>query len=172
MPEAKSERLPVSNAQGRIQQKVENYLDSEKANNTEKKRAPISVQKEKIKISFETIEEQWVNILRAVKEKRMSIGVFLSEAEPIDIEGDSLIAGFPSELQFHKETLESMDNRKLVEDVMSEIIGARMRISYVVTEKDAKEEVVENQMPEEDHHSAIVEKAMNMFRGKTIRRIQ
>ena len=95
----------------------------------------------------------------------MSTGTFLSEAEPIDVEGNRIIIALASEFQFHKEALETTDN---VEKTVRDVTAAKMKVTYVVTEKDGTESVIEEKKQKEKH-AEIIESAARIFQGRTVR---
>lgn len=118
------------------------------------------------------IGQNWQRVLEAVKRERMSVGVFLSEGEPLELEGDTLDVGFEAEFAFHKETLESVENKETVETVLSQVLGARTKIRFVLTENTANDHEVEGEpdKPVIDEHSKIIDDALDIFKGKTVRR--
>ncbi|MFH1383885.1 MAG: hypothetical protein ABIH47_02845, partial [Candidatus Omnitrophota bacterium] len=164
-----SQSKDIQSPEGRIQQKVEGYLKTQQQPDKIDTAIEASEQKQTKSITLTMIEEQWTNILNEVKKKRMSLGVFLSEAEPIDVEEDVLVVGFPSEFAFHKETVATIDNKRSVEAAIENIMKTPLRISYVVTKKDVREEVLDAAL-DNGHHSKIVESAVNIFHGKPVRK--
>lgn len=85
-------------------------------------------------LSLNQVEAVWPKMLDYVKGKRMSIGMFLSEAQPVETSGDMLTLGLAAEFQFHKETLDKGPNRKLVEEAAEFFLGRKVGIEFVVTE--------------------------------------
>ena len=150
----------------RIKQKVDQYVKkrerphNDDTHHTANKNSPPTLR---------NVEEQWTQILNEVKKKKMSAGIFLSDTEPIEVDGNMLILGLPGEFKFHKEALESKDNAHIIEQVMKHILGTKIKVQYVVTEKDSKEEVVDASSPEENP-TKIIESAAELFRGKTIKK--
>ena len=127
------------NPRERIEKRVNSYI----AQHTAKKDDPAETPSADRHCSFQEIEEKWQTILSIVKKERMSTGTFLSEAEPIDVEGNRIIIALASEFQFHKEALETTDNVSLVEKTVRDVTAAKMKVTYVVTEKDGTESVIE-----------------------------
>jgi DNA polymerase-3 subunit gamma/tau len=155
----------------RIQAKIQSYLKEETPASPlpaaeAKKKAP---ERTEPYCTFKEIEEKWQSIILEVRQGRMSTGTFLSEAEPLDVEDDTVVLALPSEFKFHKEALQAKDNIDLVEKALYQITGAKMRVSYVVTEKEGTEAVIKEQ-EQREKHSKIIESATQIFQGRTVRR--
>lgn len=87
------------------------------------------------------VESIWPRVIDYVKTKKMSVGIFLSEAEPVEVADSTVTIGFAQEFQFHKEMLEKAGNRQLVEEAFQVTAGKNIRIQFVVTQA-AKESVL------------------------------
>ncbi len=85
-------------------------------------------------LSLGEIETAWPRILDYVKSKRMSIGIFLSESQPVEASGTMLTLGLPAEFQFHKETLEKSANKKIIEEAFEVLIAKKIGIEFVITQ--------------------------------------
>ncbi|HTL47733.1 MAG TPA: DNA polymerase III subunit gamma/tau, partial [Verrucomicrobiae bacterium] len=84
-------------------------------------------------VTLAEVEAAWAQIVEYVKAKRMSIGIFLSESQPVETSGALVTLALPSEFQFHKETLDKSANKKLVEEAFETITGKRAGIQFVIT---------------------------------------
>lgn len=85
----------------------------------------------------------WNTILKTIKSLNASTEALLRSAKPLGMDGDKLILGvFYS---FHKERLEEIVHRKLVEDVCMKLIGSKIIIQCQLTEPEKKvtEEVLD-----------------------------
>lgn len=91
-------------------------------------------------LSLNDVEMAWPRVIDYVKAKRMSTGIFLSEAEPVEINDTTITVGFPGEFQFHKEMLDKSANKQLVEEAFEVTSGKKIRILFVVTEADRQEQ--------------------------------
>lgn len=89
-------------------------------------------------VTLNQVGAVWPQILQLVKSKRMSIGIFLSEAQPVETSNDMVVIGFPSEFRFHKETLEKNDNRRTVEEAFETVMGRKIGLQFVVTETEQR----------------------------------
>jgi DNA polymerase-3 subunit gamma/tau len=72
----------------------------------------------------------WPTFLADVKREKMSVGTYLSEGEPLEIERGVARILFPEHLNFHRETLEVIENKKLLETVLERLIGAPVQIRF------------------------------------------
>jgi DNA polymerase III gamma/tau subunit len=77
-------------------------------------------------VTMELLEQRWKEFIKQSRELNHSITALLKSSKPIDIEGNFVILEvfYP----FHKERLESPNNRKLVEKLMSEIYETGLSI--------------------------------------------
>ncbi len=123
-------------------------------------------------LTLNDIESIWPQVIEAVKAKRMSTGIFLSESSPIEVSEDNLVTlGLPAEFQFHKEMLEKESNRRVIEDCFSEPLGQKIRLVFVVTKPEVGEQKAgASKSAEEtaDPMPEIITQAMNIFNGAKI----
>lgn len=106
-----------------------------------------------------TLEEMWREVMKRTKEKNHSIEALLRATRPMEISGDVLkIEVF---YQFHKERIESDSYRKIVEDVVTQVLGKPARIVCFLSESPKRAADVVNVAPsvEED----IVKAAEEIF---------
>lgn len=87
-------------------------------------------------LTLNDVEKAWAQIVEYVKTKRMSTSLFLAESEPVEVDGATIVLGFPSEFRFHKETLEKESNKQVVEEAFAQTLGRKLRIQFVVTERE------------------------------------
>ncbi|PIQ86421.1 MAG: DNA polymerase III subunit gamma/tau [Candidatus Omnitrophica bacterium CG11_big_fil_rev_8_21_14_0_20_45_26] len=118
-------------------------------------------------LSLSDIETVWPELLARVKEKRMSIGMFLSESAPIEAGGTRVVFGFPAEFKFHKETIEQQNNKLFVRDILSELLGCQAEVVFVLTEAEQVEKPAAGQ-PVKDPNVDIVMSAMEIFEGSKV----
>lgn len=128
--------------------------------------------------SIGQVEAAWPRVIEAVKLKRMSTGIFLSEAEPVEVDDAVIVLGLPEEFRFHKESLEKENNKKLVEECFSEALGNKARVRFVVTQQTSSErpavtipvtpaaEAEKRELPD------IITKALDVFDGAKIVRAE
>lgn len=81
-------------------------------------------------------DETWRQILSVVKSKNTSIEALLRAAHPLACDGQTLRIGVY--YQFHKEHLEEVLAKRTLEDVVAQIFGKPLKISYILTQKEKK----------------------------------
>jgi len=114
----------------------------------------------------------WPRVLDYVKAQRMSTGVFLSEAEPVEANDHGIVLGLPAEFQFHKDTLEKDANRRLVEEAFESVCARRVKVQFVITKAGHEENAA--QLPASGQNGPfenggpsqnILDEALNVFKG-------
>lgn len=136
--------------------------------------------------SFASVQQAWPRVIEFVKTKRMSTGIFLSESEPIEINGGALTLGLPSEFQFHKEMLEKQANRQLIEEGFETVLNQKLRVQFVVTQgpvtppASAAPKAARPAPPQPEPASAessekmtdIISQTLNIFEGSKIIKVE
>lgn len=143
------------------------------------------VQSSTAAMSFTEMETHWPRVIDYVKTKRMSTGIFLSEAEPVEIADNMITIGFSTEFQFHKDMLDKSANKQLVEEAFEVTSGKKVRIQFVVTEADREVQVkspsqpvtsLENAPPPSSDKNTklteIITEALSVFDGGKIIRAE
>lgn len=123
--------------------------------------------------SMEEIEGVWPQLLEAVKSKEMSTGMFLAEAEPVEVTGEAVTIGLPEEFNFHKEMLERQEKRKMIEGFLGGLLGNPIQIQFVTTRLSKEEGAAKGPAPEKPAEDPsklpdIVRQAMDVFEGSKI----
>ncbi len=93
------------------------------------------VKNSKSKISFSKIIQTWNDILVKVRSANHSLAAFLKSSKPITVEDEYIILAAP--YAFHKERIEDGGNKKIIEDVLSGILGKKVLVRCVL-ESDLK----------------------------------
>ncbi len=121
-------------------------------------------------LTLNDVESAWPQVIEAVKMKRMSLSLYLAESQPAEVDGAVIVLGLPSEFRFHKETLEKELNKQVVEEAFAQVLGRKVRVQCVVTEREGttgeapggKAPVRDEAMPD------IVAKALEIFDGSKV----
>ena len=121
-------------------------------------------------VNVNEVERIWSEVVETVKTRKMSCGMFLSEAAPVEVEGDLIVLGLPVEFKFHKENLEKPDNKKLVEEICQSLLGAKVRVNFVITTPDKMSVTVTEAKAEKEKVPDIVESALKLFNGKIVQK--
>lgn len=115
------------------------------------------------------VERIWGQVLEAAKAKEMSTGMFLAEAQPVEVTEDLLTLGLPEEFQFHKEMLERTEKRKMIEEILCQFVGPGARVQFVTTRLGDKETVnAPEAKPPATQLPEIVRQAMDIFQGSKV----
>jgi len=77
----------------------------------------------------------WSKVVNDLMAKKMSVATYLQEGYPASMEGRTLSIGIPAGLQFHKEVLESVENRRLIEDSIKTVTGLELKIAFTLVEQ-------------------------------------
>lgn len=101
--------------------------------------------KKLVKVELSQVEEKWGEVLNAVKPYNHSVEAFLRAARPKKVDnGELIIEVF---YKFHKEKLEELKNRQIVEVGLEKVFGGRVDFECVLAEEGTKKET-RDQKPE------------------------
>ena len=122
-------------------------------------------------IDINRARDAWPILVKAMAVKRMSISSYLSEGEPDSVKGNTLIIGFPKELNFHREVLEGKQNKDAIEQAISQIMDSPVKLSFVATDRKVKEPASQaNEIKEEvKSKEPGIGSALNIFGGRIFR---
>ncbi len=76
------------------------------------------------------LADVWQPLLRSLKSERMSVASYLAEAQPLALEGAVAKVAFPERLSFHRETLEVLENKALIERHLRGLLGRPVQIVF------------------------------------------
>ncbi len=132
--------------------------------------------------NIDEILSSWTKVISHIRTKKISIASYLQEGDPVALEGDLLTIGFAKEFQFHKEVLETSDNKRIIEGAIREMLDLELKVVLVVTGSvTAKSRSENGDARDPDRMSEgleaadgteigdtepIVKKALEMFGGK------
>lgn len=130
--------------------KMETGKEPEKQVVEEKKEAKKEIKKEVIVeekqqvgvLSVEEVEKEWGKILMAVKPFNHSVEAFLRAARPVKIKGSVVVLEvfYP----FHKDKLEEVKNREIVEKGFEGVLGASLKLECVLGKGKVKPIIIDN----------------------------
>jgi DNA polymerase III subunit gamma/tau len=91
------------------------------------------------KVSLDMVKKSWRDILEAVKARRqMVLFAALTTGEVVKCENGIITIQYKKDYAFHKQRLEKEENRRLLEDVFSEILKDRLKIQCIIDGEDVK----------------------------------
>jgi DNA polymerase-3 subunit gamma/tau len=119
-------------------------------------------------IDIARVKDAWPILVKAMAVKKMSISSYLAEGEPDSVKGNTIIIGFPKELNFHREVLEGKNNKEAIEQTLSQIMDTAVKISFVAIDRKLKEPVPDNNEMREGLRTKepAIGSALNIFGGR------
>lgn len=91
--------------------------------------------------SMQVNDEAWKSILALVKPVNASIEALLRSSKPVAYDGKILTLGVY--YKFHKERLEDMSHRKIVEDVVASVLKSPTKVTCILVEPPMKKVIEE-----------------------------
>ena len=123
-------------------------------------------------ISLEDIRDEWCEILEEVKPHNHSLTAFLKTCQPIDVKGGEVLVSV--KYSFHKDKLQKVENRVIVEDVIEEILKEKVLLKFITQDEAEKmgykiEEMnfIKKERKKEEGDD-LVNSALNMFGGEVV----
>lgn len=108
----------------------------------EAKVKPVQRFNENSTLSLDDVKKSWKDILETIKARRhMVVYASIVTGKPAACSGGVIEIEYEKQFSFNKQRLEKEDNRKIVDDIFSEILRERVKIKYRV---DSDEEVVDD----------------------------
>lgn len=87
--------------------------------------------------ALQKLQRAWPDVLARVKERKITVHAWLIDGEPVAATEDTLLVAFKNNI--HRETTEKDSNKKLIEQVIQEILGSTIRLMTVMREDWEKE---------------------------------
>ncbi|MDO8602425.1 MAG: DNA polymerase III subunit gamma/tau [Candidatus Omnitrophota bacterium] len=117
------------------------------------------------------VKDAWPILVKAMAVKKMSISSYLAEGEPDSVKGNTVIIGFPRDLNFHREVLEEKQNKDAIEQALSQIMDMPVKMSFIPTDRKQKEpEVNSNEIKAGfKNKEPVIDSALNIFGGRIFR---
>lgn len=117
----------------------------------------------KLIIKAETLEDikvHWNALTHEVSVRKMALATYLQEGAPCEFKAGRLVIGFSKENTFAKESLNTKENLKFLEELFSEKLNAPVNVSFKTVEK--ADSGVKQEEP-------VVRTALEMFGGKVVK---
>lgn len=96
------------------------------------------------KMTLSDIQRSWKDILEGFKAKRaMVIFASILPGKPIDCSMGVVTIGYDEQYGFSKDRLEKEENYKVVNEVISDIMGENLKVKFVVQGGEEKERLME-----------------------------
>jgi DNA polymerase-3 subunit gamma/tau len=86
------------------------------------------------------IEKKWPVFKGELKKESIMLSAFLTDTNPLELEGNKLVLGLPAWQSFHREKIEDKDNKLKIEKILKKIYGAKIIISTKLVGEKVKNE--------------------------------
>jgi hypothetical protein len=114
----------------------------------------------------------WPAVLDKLRETSPALAATFDGARPVSLDAEEgLKVGFPAELTFNKRKAETPEKRELMADVIEDVLGERLRPTYVLLEEkeEADAPAAEPQTSDREiDHDALVEKLKSEFDAEEV----
>jgi hypothetical protein len=116
------------------------------------------------------IVRTWPAVLDKLRETSPALAATFDGARPVSLDAEEgLKVGFPAELTFNKRKAETPEKRELMADVIEDVLGERLRPTYVLLEDEVTEPAAEPQVSDREiDHDALVEKLKSEFDAEEV----
>jgi len=114
----------------------------------------------KILVSLEQIAQIWHEIVQNTSKLKISIGNYLREGTPVKLLGNTLIVSFHKNRSLYKESLETLENKMMVERVIMQVLNAEIKVNFVLSQENKSDDAAVN-------HPAF-RSAMDTFNARLI----
>ncbi len=85
-------------------------------------------------LAFEALRNLWSELLNALRPRNLSLEALMHSCEPMAVEGDVVVLGFVH--QFHRSKVEEDGNKRVVEEVLSDLLGRQYRVRCALTQQE------------------------------------
>ena len=93
----------------------------------------------------------WNAITERVKERKISVALYLKEGYPERLESGTLSISFPRSSQFHKDTLEAPECKSIILKAIKDVTGLDLKIKLTISENNgARPGLLQNTMDDSD----------------------
>jgi DNA polymerase-3 subunit gamma/tau len=110
--------------------------------------------------SLADIEAHWNELTHEVSRRKMALATYLQDGTPCEFKAGRLVIGFSKENTFAKDSLNSKENLKFLEELFSEKLNAPVNINFKTIEK--ADSGIKQEEP-------VVRTALEMFGGKVVK---
>jgi DNA polymerase-3 subunit gamma/tau len=123
-------------------------------------------------LNLEEIRTQWPQVIEKVKKEKITVGACLIEGEPIKFHHPVLTISFENGFSFHRETVEKIENKKVVEKVLCDLFKQEMMIHCLIGETVMSNNPGKNfpkaSAPPPSPHRNEIDNVVRLFNGKII----
>jgi len=121
------------------------------------------------RVGFEEVVNTWPSVLDKLRETSPALAATFDGARPVSLDAEEgLRVGFPAELTFNKRKAETPEKRELMADVIEDVLGERLRPTYVLLDDEPAPAAEEAPSDREIDHDALVEKLKSEFDAEEV----
>lgn len=104
---------------------------------------------EESNLTLDMVRKRWKDILEAIKSRRkMVLFTTLTTGEVIDVRGGVVTIRYSEEYAFNKHRLDKEENKKVAEDIFSEVLKEKIRIKCITEQNDKIDKSPEEKLKE------------------------
>jgi DNA polymerase-3 subunit gamma/tau len=119
-------------------------------------------------LDLEQIVNTWPAVLDKLRETSPALAATFDGARPVSLDEEGLKVGFPAELTFNKRKAETPEKRELMADAIEDVLGERLRPTYVLLDGEAAAPTEDAAPESEIDHDAMVEKLKSEFNAEEV----
>jgi hypothetical protein len=120
-------------------------------------------------LTLEQIVSTWPAVLDKLRETSPALAATFDGARPVSLDAEEgLKVGFPAELTFNKRKAETPEKRELMADVIEDVLGERLRPTYVLLDDEPAAASEEAASEGKIDHDAMVEKLKSEFDAEEV----
>jgi len=82
----------------------------------------------------EILRSRWQEFLNALRPRNLSLEALVRSCEPVAVEGDVVVLEFTH--NFHRSKVEEEHNKRIIEDVLSSLVGQHYRVRCVLAHRE------------------------------------
>lgn len=83
-------------------------------------------------LTLEKISNEWQNILQKIKLKKIRLYALILEGELMSFENEMLTIGYKEEYSFHREAINTPQNKKIIEEVISKHLNREVVVKFII----------------------------------------
>jgi DNA polymerase-3 subunit gamma/tau len=118
-------------------------------------------------LSLGEIQSTWPAVLEKLRETSPALAATFEGARPVSLDEEGLKVGFPAELTFNKKKAETPEKRELMADAIEDVLGERLRPTYVLLDGESPSQEQAAPAGKIDH-DALVEKLKSEFDAEEV----
>ena len=120
------------------------------------------------KITLDTVNLEWQDILEEMKSYNHSLTAFLKTCQPIEVKKNEIIIS--CKYSFHKDKLKKIENKSIIEKATAEILKADVLVKFITQDEAEKMgyKIKEIRSVTDDKKEDVVDMALDMFGGKIV----